>query len=418
MNKYLVFRKRIIASGIGILLAASLAACGSTGGSDNVSTETSTSVTTEAVTEKKEEVKATDMSADTTNSADTNELTSNLTLSDEKDITITEEGTYYITGSVKNCTIRVEADKENAKVNIVLDGVSIENTNKPCIYVVSAAKTTITTKTASSLKVTGTIEDDGDTTPDAVIYAKDDIKFDGEACLTLDSSEAESLNTITGKDDIKFEGGEYKITSSKNAVRANNSIEVEDGSFTIDAKDDGLHAEYNDDDSVGNIEITGGTFNIKAGDDGLHATTTVVISGGDITIDAAEGIEATQVEINDGNITINASDDGINAAHKSNVISPLITFNGGNTTITMGAGDTDAVDANGDIVVNDGVITITAPTSSFDHDGSGTINGGTVTINGEVVTEMPEDQMGGGRQMGGQGQMGDPGQMGGPGQRP
>ena len=391
MNKYLVFRKRIIASGIGILLAASLAACGSTGGSDNVSTETSTSVTTEAVTEKKEEVKATDMSADTTNSADTNELTSNITLSDEKDITITEEGTYYITGSVKNCTIRIEADKENAKVNIVFDGVSIENTNKPCIYVVSAAKTTITTKTASSLKVTGTIEDDGDTTPDAVIYAKDD---------------------------IKFEGGEYKITSSKNAVRANNSIEVEDGSFTIDAKDDGLHAEYNDDDSVGNIEITGGTFNIKAGDDGLHATTTVVISGGDITIDAAEGIEATQVEINDGNITINASDDGINAAHKSNAISPLITFNGGNTTITMGAGDTDAVDANGDIVVNDGVITITAPTSSFDHDGSGTINGGTVTINGEVVTEMPEDQMGGGRQMGGQGQMGDPGQMGGPGQRP
>ena len=397
MNKYLVFRKRIIASGIGLLLAASLVACGS----DNTTTEKTTSVTTETVTEEiKNDIAKNDAEETTEKYADS-EVSTSITLSDGKDVTITEAGTYYITGSVKDCTIRVESDKENAKVNIVLDGVSIENTNKPCIYVVSADKTTITTKTSSSLKVTGSIEADGDTTPDAVIYAKDDLKFDGEACLTIDSSEAESLNTITGKDDIKFEGGEYKITSSKNAVRANDSIEVEDGSFTIDAKDDGLHAENNDDDSVGNIEITGGAFNIKAGDDGLHATTTVVISGGDITIDAAEGIEATQVEINDGNLTINASDDGINAAHKSSAFNPLITFNGGNTTITMGAGDTDAVDANGDIVVNDGVITITAPTSSFDHDGSGVINGGTVTINGEVVTEMPEDMMGGGRQMGG-----------------
>ncbi|MBQ1327270.1 MAG: carbohydrate-binding domain-containing protein [Eubacterium sp.] len=416
MNKYLVFRKRLIASGIGILLTASLAACGTSKGSSNdTTTEAVTSVTTEAVAEKTEEVKATKTSVET---EEVSENTTSITLADEKDITITEAGTYYITGSAKNCTIRVEADKENDKVNIVLDGVNIENTSKPCIYVVSADKTIITTKSASILSVTGTIAEDGDTTPDAVIYAKDDLKFNGDALLTVDSSEADSLNAITGKDDIKFEGGEYAINSSKNAVRANDSIEVSDGTFTINATDDGLHAENNDDDSVGNIEITGGTFNIKAGDDGLHATTTIVVSGGEINVEAAEGFEATQIEINDGNITINSSDDGINAAHKSSALSPLITFNGGNTTITMGAGDTDAVDANGDIVVNDGIITITAPTSSFDYDGSGTINGGTVTINGEVVTSMPANMMMGGPGQGGQmgNQMGN--QMGGPGQRP
>ena len=68
----------------------------------------------------------------------------------------------------------------------------------------------------------------------------------------------------------------------------------------------------------------------------------------------------------------------------------------------MGAGDTDAIDANGDIYVNDGIINITAQTSSFDFDGTGEINGGTVTVNGSVITTMPTQMMGGGGMGGGQ----------------
>ena len=53
----------------------------------------------------------------------------------------------------------------------------------------------------------------------------------------------------------------------------------------------------------------------------------------------------------------------------------------------MGSGDTDAVDANGSIVVNAGSINITG-SSSFDYDVSGVINGGTVIVNGEQITTM------------------------------
>jgi hypothetical protein len=73
-----------------------------------------------------------------------------------------------------------------------------------------------------------------------------------------------------------------------------------------------------------------------------------------------------------------------------------IIINDGTLNITMGAGDTDAVDANGSITVNGGIINITAQTSSFDYDTTGTINGGTVTVNGEQITEMPSSMMGGG----------------------
>ena len=107
-----------------------------------------------------------------------------------------------------------------------------------------------------------------------------------------------------------------------------------------------------------------------------------------------EGIEATYIKINDGNISISASDDGINATNKSKEYETLVEINGGNINITMGAGDTDGVDSNGNIIINGGTISVTG-NSTFDYDGTGTINGGTVIVNGETVTSLPNQMMGG-----------------------
>ena len=65
----------------------------------------------------------------------------------------------------------------------------------------------------------------------------------------------------------------------------------------------------------------------------------------------------------------------------------------------MGSGDTDGVDSNGNIVINGGTINVTGQ-SAFDYDGTGTINGGTVICNGEKVTTLPNQFMGGGMQGG------------------
>ena len=114
-----------------------------------------------------------------------------------------------------------------------------------------------------------------------------------------------------------------------------------------------------------------------------------------ITIKAEEGIEASRVQINGGVIDIQSGDDGINAARKSGAYTPSVEINGGEITIAMGAGDTDGIDSNGNITVNGGTIRITG-NSSFDYDGTAQYNGGTIIVNGQQLSSIPNQMMGGG----------------------
>ena len=327
-----------------------------------------------------------------------------ISVSDDTTVDISEGGVYTVSGTAKNCTIRISTDKSE-KVQLYLENVSIENEDFPAIYVVSADKVFITTADGSknTLSVTGSFTADGDTNTDAVIYSKDDLVFNGLGDLSISSAQG---NGISGKDDVKFTGGSYSIVSLKDAVEANDSISVSDGSFVIRSGKDGLHSENSDDSTVGSIFISGGTFDITASSDGIQATTEAVIDGGTFSISGSEGIEATAVTVNGGDITISASDDGINATSKSDSLTPAVEINGGSINITMGQGDTDAIDANGSIYVNGGEINITAPTSSFDYDQTAEFNGGTIIINGEEVSEIPQSMMGGGMNGGGRGGFG------------
>lgn len=78
----------------------------------------------------------------------------------------------------------------------------------------------------------------------------------------------------------------------------------------------------------------------------------------------------------------------------------------------MGQGDTDAVDSNGDLIINDGTITINAQ-SPFDYDGTVEKNGGTIIVNGEETDEITNQFGGMGGMGGGPGGMRDRGGMGG-----
>ena len=329
------------------------------------------------------------------------------TVSDNETVTIDTAGVYVFSGSASNFQIKVEADGENDKVQIVLNGVTVTNESTPVIYVASADKCFVTTieGTVNDLSVTGTFTADGDTTPDAVIFSKDDLVLNGLGTLNISSSNG---NGISGHDDLKITGGTYTVSSALDAIEANDSIRICGGTFNIQTNKDGLHCE--NDEGDGWIYICAGTFSINAASDGIQATTVLQIDGGEMNITASEGLEATYIQINNGTIEITASDDGINASTKSSYSTPTIEFNGGYTTINMGQGDTDGVDVNGSVYVNGGTVSVNTSGNSFDYDAAAEFNGGTIIINGSEVSEIPQDMMGGG--MGGRGGMGGQGDMG------
>ena len=319
------------------------------------------------------------------------------TVSDGQDIRIASAGVYVITGTASNATVTVEAEKDD-KVQLVLDGVSIVNTDFPAIYIKSAGKVFVTVSGDSSLSVTGTFRTDGSTNTDGVIFSKVDLTLNGTASLTISSTD----NGIVGKDDLKITGGTYRITAYSKAIEANDSIRIAGGTISITAGTDGLHAENEEDETKGYVYINGGSLTIQAGDDGVHGTSVVQIDGGSLNIRAAEGIEGTYIQINGGTISIQGSDDGINAARKSGAYTPMIEINDGDITIVMGSGDTDGIDANGHIIVNGGTIHVSG-NSTFDCDGTAQFNGGTIIVNGQQVSSIPNQMMGGQGGLGGHG---------------
>lgn len=316
-----------------------------------------------------------------------------MNLESNQDVTLNKEGVYVLSGEVENVTVVVDAAKE-AKVQIVLDGVSITNEDSPAIYVKAADKVFVTsTDSENRLEVSGSYVADGDTNLDAVIFSKADMTLNGTGILEIVSIQG---NGISSKDDLKITGGVYTILSSADAIEANDAILINDGTITIDTDKDALHSENEEDASLGNIYIEGGALNITAADDAITGNNIVQIDGGTINIKTSEeGIEANNIKVNDGQITLYANNDGINATQKVNS-DAAIEVNGGTIDVSMASGDTDAFDSNGDIYINGGTINVEAA-SAFDADGTAQLNGGNVTVNGEQITQITQSRGGGGR---------------------
>lgn len=398
----LILTAAIILSGCGSAAAsqgAQSAATGTAERADTVSaaTEKPDATATAALASAGSELFTT---RDLAQTADLSEAKT-VTVSDGETVTITEAGVYVLSGSAENATVVVDAGDDD-KVQLVLDGLAVTNAHTPCILVENADKVFVTSAegSASSLTVSGRFTGD----EDAAIFSRDDLVLNGLGAVTV-SSTADGVRT---NDDLKLTGGAWTVTAADTALKAHDSISAIDGVYVLTAGSDGLHAEDGDDDTTGSVTIEGGSFTIEAGDDGVHATTTATVNGGTLDITAAEGIEATQVVINDGSIGIQATDDGVNAGRKSSALSVKIEINGGEITIVMGAGDTDGIDSNGDLIITGGTIDVSGQ-SPFDYDGTCTRTGGTIIVNG-AETETITNQFGGG-QMGG-GMPG--GRMGGP----
>ena len=249
-------------------------------------------------------------------------------------ITITDEGTFLLTGSLSDGQVIVDAD--NKKVQLVLDSVNINCDTSAALYVKAADKVfvTLASDSENSLSNTSDFVAIDDNNIDAVIFSKDDLTLNGSGTLTVT---AKYGHGIVSKDDLVITSGTYQITAAKHALSGKDSVRIADGVLTLDAGTDGIHSENTDDDAKGfiyiangdisitadsdgfdaeeTLQVDGGNIEVAAGDDGLHADGDLIITDGTINVTKSyEGLEGMTVTVEDGNISVVSSDDGINAA--------------------------------------------------------------------------------------------------------
>lgn len=305
-------------------------------------------------------------------------------------VTITDEGTYILSGSLNNGSIVVEAE-DTDKLQLVLNGVDITCETSAAIYIKQADKVFITlaSGTENQLETSGAFVSIDDNNIDGVIFSKDDLTMNGSGSLTLECANGHG---IVSKDDLVFAGGTYRINVRDHGISGKDSVRIAAGTFDITAGEDGIHSENDDDMTLGFVYIADGDITITVGDDGIHAGNQVLIENGAVTItECEEGIEGLTVDIAGGNVTVNANDDGLNAtdgsSSETNMNAPAnpfeatenayIKISGGVLKVTAYG---DGIDSNGAFYVTGGETYVSGPensgNSSLDYTSTGIITGG------------------------------------------
>ena len=302
-------------------------------------------------------------------------------------VTITEAGTYLLSGSLSDGMVIVDA-AEDAKIQLVLNEVYLHSETSAAVYIKNADKVflTLADGRTNELSNGGTFTDIDENSIDGVIFSKQDLTINGGGTLTVNSPGGHG---IVCKDDLAITGGSYTISAASHGIDANDSIRITgETMMTITAGKDGLHAENDEDSSLGFVYLANGELTIEAEGDGISAGEDLQILDGAFQItaggDSANGSNesspswgadpgsrahreetaptadddsstsmkglksAGSLTITGGEFTLNTADDGIHS-------NASITIQGGNFTIATGD---DGIHADETLTITDGAIRI------------------------------------------------------------
>ena len=269
------------------------------------------------------------------------------------------------------------------KVQIVLNGATINCADSAPIYVKNADKVflTLNKDTVNTLTDVSQYVQTDENTVDGVIYSKTDLAINGEGTLNIT---ANYKHGIVSKDDLVITGGTFNIKSEKDALNGKNSKKIKDGTFNINSSNGkGMSSKNADDTTKGYVYIAGGAITIT---------------------NSVEGIEGTAIVVEGGTIDITSQDDGFNAASASTEANDTAGGPGtmevdancyvsiANGTIKVNASG-DGLDSNGNIYISGGNIDVSGPTANnngaLDYNGTADITGGTIVAAGS--TGMAQD---------------------------
>ena len=251
-------------------------------------------------------------------------------------LTLNTSGEYSISGSCSDCQILVE---KSISPSITLNSINIANSKSGPFVIKKSAKVNLILKGESTIT-------DKETDESSNYFEGAGLKFKSFSTLIISGNG--KLNVIgTIKNGIKgasgskliINGGNLNISAVNNALAADDSLTINDGTFIISTSEgDGIKSDpdYGDENSQGIVIINGGNFNISTYNDGIQASTKLNINGGNFYIKtykngsystnfnndfkSAKGLKCSTNEtsninliINGGNFVLDTADDSIHS---------------------------------------------------------------------------------------------------------
>lgn len=320
-------------------------------------------------------------------------------------ITLSTAGIYIFSGELTDGSIVVDAG-ETDKLQLILDGFNLSNSQGPAICIRSADKVFITTKAGTTNTLTdgeGYSLTDGDTNVDGTIFSKADLTLNGLGTLIVKGNTA---HAVVSKDDLVVASGTYEIESVKKGICGKDCVKISEGFIQIEAGTDGLCSDNAEDATRGFVYIKDGDIQIRCGNDGIQAQNALICDAPTISITSRGGADCAPVKEGShgkGKREQDANEETENTTSAKGLksVKDILLYGG---TYTIDSFD-DAVHSDHSIKVENGSFTIKSGDDAFHAEHTlevldGTVNieqcfegleGYQITINGGEITVVSSD---------------------------
>lgn len=301
---------------------------------------------------------------------------------DGQTVTIIQAGTYQIAGTLDDGALIVESG-ENAKITLVLGGVSIKNSTGAAIQIATADDVTIelsegtTNVLQSGEEVDIATATEGEEASGGALQSKVDLKIKGKGSLTVLGY---LNNGIHCTKDLKIKNGNISVTALGHGIKGKNSVTVSGGTVTVTSGKDGITSDETENEEKGFVTIEDGEIIITSAGDGVSAETTLTVTGGVISIISGGGSANAQQKTDNmrdwWDFDNSASDDN-SASCKGLKAGKAMMISGG--SITIDAQD-DALHTDGDMTISGGECILSTGDDGAHAELSLTVLDGKITV--------------------------------------
>ncbi|WP_251159325.1 carbohydrate-binding domain-containing protein [Caniella muris] len=294
-------------------------------------------------------------------------------------VTISQGGSYRLSGSLSDGSVVVDADGQD--VSVVFDGVSLASSG-PCAFdVVAAGEVVVEVADGTQNRVSdaGDAPADG---ADACLYSETDLVLCGTGTLEV---QAGAKDAVTSKGSLSVTGVHLVVSAPDHGIEGKGSLTVDQGAeVEVEAGEgDGLRSD-------GDLVLADATTTVSAGDDGVHTEGALSVTAGTHTVTSCtEGLEGSSVTVSGGEVSVSSTDDAINAAGDTGPFE--VRVSGGTVSLTAAG---DAIDSNGTLELSGGTV-VAACTGqadgALDFEESCVVSGGTLVAVGGGMAAWPTE---------------------------